>query len=806
MLTSQARETLRNVQAVIIDEIHAVAATKRGTHLAVSLERLEDDHATARRSGSACPPPSGPSTRSPGSSAATGPTARRGRCRRRRRQHASRSSSRSSSRWRTWAICATPATEPAPDGGAGGGIQHLALGAPPPPRAGPAAPLHPDLHQRPAPGRTARHPAERAHLRGDEPRRRVRRHLATAPACELVKAHHGSLSREQRLVIEDELKAGRLRGLVATSRSSSASTWAPSTSSCRSSRPDRSRPACSASAAPATRWASRAGARSSPSTAATCSRPRSSAQRMRAGLIEETRYPRNPSTCWPSRSSPCAPSTTGSSTTCSPSSGAPAPFAELTDDGLRGGARPALRPLPERRVRRAAAPHRVGPAVRRAAAAAGAAPSARRHQRRHHPRPWPLRRVPARRQPGRRARRGDGLREPGRRDVPPRRLHLAHRGHHPDRVVVTPAPGSRARCRSGTATSPAARSSWAGRSAPSRGRSSSSSRLRRPPGRCPGAERLAAAADEHALDELAATEPASATSPSSGRPPASCPTTAPIVVERFRDEIGDWRVCVLSPFGARVHAPWAMALEARRWPSGSGSRGDHVERRRHRAAAARGRRRRPARRPAPRSRRRRRRSSSGTSRARRCSPPGSGRPRPGRCSCPAAGPTGARRCGSSASGPPTCCRSRRATPASRSCSRRHGSACSDVFDLPALREVLGRRCAAGAIRRRAGRHRPGLARSPSRCCSAGSPSTCTRATRRSPSDGPPPSRSTATCSRELLGAEELRELIDPGVLADLELELQRLGDDAVRRATPTRSTTCCAASATSPSTSWPRGR
>lgn len=34
---------------------------------------------------------------------------------------------------------------------------------------------------------------------------------------ELVKAHHGSLSREQRLVIEDELKSGRLRALVATS-------------------------------------------------------------------------------------------------------------------------------------------------------------------------------------------------------------------------------------------------------------------------------------------------------------------------------------------------------------------------------------------------------------------------------------------------------------------------------------------------------------------------------------------------------------------------------------------------------------
>ena len=41
------------------------------------------------------------------------------------------------------------------------------------------------------------------------------------------------------------------------------------------------------------------------------------------------------------------------------------------------------------------------------------------------------------------------------------------------------------------------------------------------------------------------------------------PSDKTIVVERFRDEIGDWRVCILTPFGARVHAPWALALAAR---------------------------------------------------------------------------------------------------------------------------------------------------------------------------------------------------------------------------------------------------
>jgi ATP-dependent helicase Lhr and Lhr-like helicase len=67
---------------------------------------------------------------------------------------------------------------------------------------------------------------------------------------------------------------------------------------------------------------------------------------------------------------------------------------------------------------------------------------------------------------------------------------------------------------------------------------------------------------EYALDDRAARnlltflrEQADAT--------GAVPSDRTIVVERFRDEIGDWRVCILSPFGGRVHAPWAMAIAAR---------------------------------------------------------------------------------------------------------------------------------------------------------------------------------------------------------------------------------------------------
>lgn len=41
------------------------------------------------------------------------------------------------------------------------------------------------------------------------------------------------------------------------------------------------------------------------------------------------------------------------------------------------------------------------------------------------------------------------------------------------------------------------------------------------------------------------------------------PSDKVLIIERYIDEIGDWRVCLLSPFGAPVHAPWTMAINAR---------------------------------------------------------------------------------------------------------------------------------------------------------------------------------------------------------------------------------------------------
>ncbi|CAM4139239.1 ATP-dependent helicase [Janibacter anophelis] len=77
-------------------------------------------------------------------------------------------------------------------------------------------------------------------------------------------------------------------------------------------------------------------------------------------------------------------------------------------------------------------------------------------------------------------------------------------------------------------------------------------------GRAAAHTRLAEAGlDEWARDNLLAylDEQRSAT--------GHLPDDRTIVVERFRDEIGDWRVALHSPFGAQVHAPWALAIAGR---------------------------------------------------------------------------------------------------------------------------------------------------------------------------------------------------------------------------------------------------
>ena len=228
------------------------------------------------------------------------------------------------------------------------------------------------------------------------------------------------------------------------------------------------------------------------------------------------------------------------------------PYRDLPRGPVRRRARPARRALPVRRVRRAAAPSRVGPRRGHRASARRRDPD-RDRERRDDPRPRPLRRLPGGRRRGasasstrrwstRRARARCSCSEP------------ARGGSRRSRATACsspPLPACPARSRSGRAI----------RSA---GRRSSEA----PSGSC--RRELALLPDEAAerqLVEQCACEPRAASNlvafvREQERATGVVPSDRTIVVERFRDEIGDWRLCILSPFGGRVHAPWALALGA----------------------------------------------------------------------------------------------------------------------------------------------------------------------------------------------------------------------------------------------------
>ena len=75
-----------------------------------------------------------------------------------------------------------------------------------------------------------------------------------------------------------------------------------------------------------------------------------------------------------------------------------------------------------------------------------------------------------------------------------------------------------------------------------------------------GPEMLERLKTEHALDDLAAQNLLAYVADQRAATGA-VPSDRAITIERFRDEIGDWRVCILTPLGARIHAPWALVLQ-----------------------------------------------------------------------------------------------------------------------------------------------------------------------------------------------------------------------------------------------------
>ena len=121
-----------------------------------------------------------------------------------------------------------------------------------------------------------------------------------------------------------------------------------------------------------------------------------------------------------------------------------------------------------------------------------------------------------------------------------------------DRVLVTPAPGQLGQMPfwKGRFAGPAGRARPRARRLPARGVDGAARRGR-------ARRRAAAGLDEWGTDNLLAylAEQREAT--------GHLPDDRTVLVERFRDELGDWRLVVHSPFGAPVNAPWALAIGAR---------------------------------------------------------------------------------------------------------------------------------------------------------------------------------------------------------------------------------------------------
>jgi len=213
MLTSEIRNTLVNVDTVIIDEIHAMATTKRGAHLMLSLERLEQiTRQSPQRIGlSATQRPLEEIAHFLGGHAADG------------------------GRRPVTIVDAgvrkpleVDVVVPVEDMGAIGqvipeslqsGPAHMALN---PQRTSIWPSIYPRILQQVLAHRSTiifcngRRLTERLAARLNEAAEQEG--VATnSPNGELVKAHHGSLARDQRVVIEDQLKRGELRAIVATS-------------------------------------------------------------------------------------------------------------------------------------------------------------------------------------------------------------------------------------------------------------------------------------------------------------------------------------------------------------------------------------------------------------------------------------------------------------------------------------------------------------------------------------------------------------------------------------------------------------
>ncbi|HKG55998.1 MAG TPA: DEAD/DEAH box helicase [Candidatus Limnocylindrales bacterium] len=550
MLTSAARDSLRTVEHVIVDEVHAIAGTKRGAHLALSLERLErlrgDDARPLQRIGlSATQRPLETIARFLGG---VGPG-------------------------RDVTIVDAGTRKPlelqvvVP-------VEDMSrIGELLPPEDQPGGPatngdartsIWPSVHPRILDLIRA-HRSTIVFVNSRRLAERLAHRLNELAGEDLVRAHHGSIAREQRVQIEEELKAGRLPALVATSSLELGIDMGAVDLVIQVESPT--------SVARGLQRVGRAGHQvGAPSKGVIFPKYRGDllecavvTRRMHEGAIEATVMPRNPLDVLAQQIVAMAVGTPWTVDEILATVTAAAPYETLTREVLEGvlgmlaGAYPSdefaeLKPrvtwdrqtdvIEGRRDARVVAVTSGGTIPDRGLFGVFLAGEAGK---------------------------------PGRRvgELDEEMVYELRAGMHGDvvvlgasswrvaeitrdQVLVEPAPGVPGKLpfwkgdaagrpiELGRALGAFVRETEADLAAGAKGRERAAARL----------------TEYHDLDQLATNNLLSYLDEERSVVGA-LPTDRRIVVERFRDELGDWRLCLLTPFGARVHAPWSLALEAR---------------------------------------------------------------------------------------------------------------------------------------------------------------------------------------------------------------------------------------------------
>ncbi len=552
LLTSQARDILRGIEHVIVDEVHAIAGSKRGAHLALSLERLERLIASGE-GDSKRPPP-----QRIGLSATQRPLETIARFL----------------------------------GGAGPGreVTVVDAGARKPLELQVVVPIEDmtkpgeilPLDQQPGGPATnpearssiwpAIHPAilqlireHRSTIIFTNSRRlaeRLAQRLNDLAGEELVRAHHGSIAREQRVAIEEELKAGRLPAIVATSSLELGIDMGAVDLVIQVESPT--------SVARGLQRVGRAGHQvGAPSKGVIFPKYRGDlleaavvARGMHEGAIETTTLPRNPLDVLAQQIVAMTVMDRWTVDDILATVNRATPYETLSREVLEGvlgmlaGAHPSdefaeLKPrVTWDRVTDVIEGRRDARVV--AVTSGGTIPDRGLYG---------VFMVGEAGTPGRRVgeldeemvyecRVGEVI------TLGASSWRIEEIGH--DRVTVSPAPGVPGKLPfwHGDAVG---RPIELGRALGAFVREAEADLGRGPRGRRAALDRLKS---DHDLDEFAA-ENLIAYLEDEREIVGALPTDRRIVVERFRDELGDWRLVLLTPFGGRVHGPWSLALESR---------------------------------------------------------------------------------------------------------------------------------------------------------------------------------------------------------------------------------------------------